>query len=706
MPDLYELLGCSRQATTDQIIAEYRVRVVSVHPDKFPDQDRKGAQEKFNELQYAKEILCDPSKRRHYDAYLALGSAMPLQEWMENQEKLQQTMHWAANNSSPQMIEPSSKSNPANNRFEGWTRHESPTISAFLLAQFNGYAAYGGGSSNSEQTSSGSALAPAAPMAPPRVPLPSEGVSSPSGSSLGYRPPPPPLRRDEKSIGQCSFDSSKWQVEPQSAIAHAIMFDRTTGLSCEECLDKCTQFQDASSQWVCRTLTYDHRWKICDLFAVNGTERPFFLAQYHGRDYFVYLAALPPTDAELIGGNEVGANTNSVASGSAPSVPATSESAASGSVASESAASESATSGSAASEPATSKSTASESATSGSAPASPTAAPSGGVSVSSEYTASHPAPAPAAPGTNSAVHRNNVLKSGQNTCGHDEVTRYLQFESSERSNPGEEVEFSPAKTREECVDACNKEQIFSCSSAVYSPAGCELSVSVANHSESDSLRTSSTAIYLEKTCLPQNLVKSTRTIFPAVKNFVMVGHVQEVADANTLAECQVACLRAEKDYGFICKSAMWYPGDATQNCLLNSQSHTTRPEVFTNEDQGVNMVYFEIVYEDSEFKNNGLNNRFRDTPLSDAPEGKWTKWSKCKDMSGMRHRYLKCTDKKDIRKCPKESVMCRHLPALQIQKLTSECRAVQDSQGRKRCPHGIRTTKSGRKEYCAKPVDC
>ena len=91
----------------------------------------------------------------------------------------------------------------------------------------------------------------------------------------------------------------------------------------------------------------------------------------------------------------------------------------------------------------------------------------------------------------------------------------------------------------------------------------------------------------------------------------MVGHVQEVADANTLAECQVACLRAEKDYGFICKSAMWYPGDAAQNCLLNSESHTTRPEVFTNEDQGVNMVYFEISYEDSDFKTNGLNNRFR-----------------------------------------------------------------------------------------------
>ena len=72
-----------------------------------------------------------------------------------------------------------------------------------VLGQANGYAAYAGGSS-SAPTNSEAALAPAVPLAPPRIPLPAEGISS-SGSSLGYRPPPPPLRRDEKSIGQCSF---------------------------------------------------------------------------------------------------------------------------------------------------------------------------------------------------------------------------------------------------------------------------------------------------------------------------------------------------------------------------------------------------------------------------------------------------------------------------------------------------------------------
>lgn len=44
-------------------------------------------------------------------------------------------------------------------------------------------------------------------------------------------------------------------------------------------------------------MTYDHRWKICDLFAVNGSGSPYFLVDYKGRDYFewVYILADPIT---------------------------------------------------------------------------------------------------------------------------------------------------------------------------------------------------------------------------------------------------------------------------------------------------------------------------------------------------------------------------------------------------------------------------
>uniref|UniRef100_A0A914EEV0 Uncharacterized protein n=1 Tax=Acrobeloides nanus TaxID=290746 RepID=A0A914EEV0_9BILA len=105
----------------------------------------------------------------------------------------------------------------------------------------------------------------------------------------------------------------------------------------------------------------------------------------------------------------------------------------------------------------------------------------------------------------------------------------------------------------------------------------------------------------------------------------------------------------------------------------------------------------------------------RDSPISTKKiEAKWTRWSLCQknDMNAQRHRYLKCTDKKDVRKCPKESVMCRHPPMLNIKKLASafaekiECLAIRDSNGQKRCPHGMRIRPDGKREYCGNPIDC
>jgi hypothetical protein len=84
-------------------------------------------------------------------------------------------------------------------------------------------------------------------------------------------------------------------------IVGAVMFDRATGLSVDECLDKCAspKFQNPQTRWICRSLTYDHKWHICDLFAIDGTQPPYYLAEYKHRDYFKYLAAQPPADKEF-----------------------------------------------------------------------------------------------------------------------------------------------------------------------------------------------------------------------------------------------------------------------------------------------------------------------------------------------------------------------------------------------------------------------
>jgi DnaJ-class molecular chaperone len=57
--------------------------VLIAHPDK-----QNGQNEDFQRLQQAKDILTDPSKRKHYDLYLSVGSDMPLNEWMQHRERL------------------------------------------------------------------------------------------------------------------------------------------------------------------------------------------------------------------------------------------------------------------------------------------------------------------------------------------------------------------------------------------------------------------------------------------------------------------------------------------------------------------------------------------------------------------------------------------------------------------------------------------
>ncbi|MBW7997827.1 MAG: molecular chaperone DnaJ [Candidatus Glassbacteria bacterium] len=70
--DYYEILGINRDASQDDIKKAYRKLAVKYHPDKNPGD--KEAEEKFQEVSEAYEVLNKPDKRAQYDRFGHAGA--------------------------------------------------------------------------------------------------------------------------------------------------------------------------------------------------------------------------------------------------------------------------------------------------------------------------------------------------------------------------------------------------------------------------------------------------------------------------------------------------------------------------------------------------------------------------------------------------------------------------------------------------------
>jgi len=87
--NFYDILGCDKSSTFEQINAEYKIKAVQYHPDKNAEQE---ATEKFKRLQNAKQVLTDPSLRNQYDKWLNCGLPVTFEDWMN--KKLFTSLHW------------------------------------------------------------------------------------------------------------------------------------------------------------------------------------------------------------------------------------------------------------------------------------------------------------------------------------------------------------------------------------------------------------------------------------------------------------------------------------------------------------------------------------------------------------------------------------------------------------------------------------
>ncbi|XP_020380673.2 dnaJ homolog subfamily C member 12 [Rhincodon typus] len=75
----YQLLGCDELSTTEQIVAEFKAKALTCHPDKHPHNPK--AVEQFQKLQQAKETLTNEERRSCYDQWCRSRIVIPFQQW-------------------------------------------------------------------------------------------------------------------------------------------------------------------------------------------------------------------------------------------------------------------------------------------------------------------------------------------------------------------------------------------------------------------------------------------------------------------------------------------------------------------------------------------------------------------------------------------------------------------------------------------------
>jgi DnaJ family protein C protein 12 len=84
----YEILGCSRSNTIEQISQEYKRLALKYHPDKNKDD----SSEMFKKIQEAYKVLTEA--RQLYDSWLDSGLDVSYKQWKDHVSKNGHMMHW------------------------------------------------------------------------------------------------------------------------------------------------------------------------------------------------------------------------------------------------------------------------------------------------------------------------------------------------------------------------------------------------------------------------------------------------------------------------------------------------------------------------------------------------------------------------------------------------------------------------------------
>ncbi|XP_003367095.1 putative PAN domain protein, partial [Trichinella spiralis] len=254
--------------------------------------------------------------------------------------------------------------------------------------------------------------------------------------------------------------------------------------------------------------------------------------------------------------------------------------------------------------------------------------------------------------------RKEPEKEAAALCKEGELPKIIEVSGYTDPDAKEAISLS-GYTLKDCATACldNKdaegrplEIKGGCASLIYEGTTCKLDDTKIEYIRN--LQPSADSTYMMVQCFPEKLVSQCPNNFIYAPGHVLVGFAKTVITTSSESECVEKCLTSTEDLGFYCKSGMFYQEDRNENCILNTESRSTQPNVYTEDEAAV--MYFELSCGRSGRR---LSKKFYKNfsqALFDLPAaGLWTQWSPCATTDGSSIRYRACREK-DIRNCPKE----------------------------------------------------
>ncbi|KAK0403856.1 hypothetical protein QR680_017161 [Steinernema hermaphroditum] len=162
-------------------------------------------------------------------------------------------------------------------------------------------------------------------------------------------------------------------------------------------------------------------------------------------------------------------------------------------------------------------------------------------------------------------------------------------------------------------------------------------------------------VYFEKMCISevQALVRCA-DMAHRVPQHILVGHASEILSASTQLECIKFCITAQTRLGFECRSILFFFEFPNDNCILNRQTRTSRPDFFIPERRqkvdyvqlpacwtspGESLVTRSLTMDLAWQREDSKSLKTKPTTASE-----WSRWTKCDSQAHLQSRSRNCSN--------------------------------------------------------------